>query len=775
MADWSISKRIGMMTMALLGVLVLIAGTGLFTALSISRSITDMAEVARKVRVSVEAAESMYRAAAAKSDFRFDPNSDAATRFNENLTAKSDAVDRISDLLSGDPELDPVLNDIRQDAVAYKNDFTEVGAWQSTRNDAVAAMMETGPAARRDLNQTVATMIFDGNQRGIQALGDARQEYLLGRIFAERFLLSNAQEDFEVADKHLAAAVSLVASAADSTEIEVRKGAIEGLGALFDRYRAAFSEAAFAIGERNAVRTRMEARANDLKTQLEGLINTLTARQLATRDRAVQTGRIAVAVLAGLALVSLVAGTIFARRTARSIAQGIDGSVATMTTLAGGDLDVDITGQDAPNELGDIARALVVFRDTALETRALEARNKAAEEEQRKAEEARAQRDKEVEAERQRKAEEARRETIVGLRDSLGGVVSAAAAGDFSHRIETAFDDPELGEMAGAINLLVDNVQTGVTETARVMKQVADGDLSDRMQGEFSGTFAELQSSVNGTMDNLSDLVREIAAQCTGLSHQAEAMTTQSGDLSRRAEQQAASLEESAAVMEEMLASAKSSAQGTQGASQTAATATAQVEEAGGVVNNAVDAMGDIRDASQRIGEIVTTIEGIAFQTNLLALNASVEAARAGSAGKGFAVVATEVRALAQRSSEASHDIKELIEETTEQVNRGVDLVERTGTTLQDIVSGVRGMAGVMEELSTTAREQAAGVEDATGAITQIDLITQKNAILADESRETAAQVKQQADSIEQMMARFRLTPANDAPSDHPTVGIAAE
>jgi methyl-accepting chemotaxis protein len=233
-------------------------------------------------------------------------------------------------------------------------------------------------------------------------------------------------------------------------------------------------------------------------------------------------------------------------------------------------------------------------------------------------------------------------------------------------------------------------------------------------------------------------------------------VTEQSVELARRAEQQAASLEETSAAMEEISATARSSAEGAASANDFATRATGRVDEAGRVVASAVGAMGDIRAASTRIGEIVTVIEGIAFQTNLLALNASVEAARAGSAGKGFAVVATEVRALAQRSSAASQDIKTLIDESAAQVNRGVVLVEETGATLKEIVEGVRQMAGSLSELVTAGKEQAAGVQEVTTAISQLDVITQKNAALADRSRELASDLKSRAEAMEGLVGTFR-------------------
>ena len=250
-------------------------------------------------------------------------------------------------------------------------------------------------------------------------------------------------------------------------------------------------------------------------------------------------------------------------------------------------------------------------------------------------------------------------------------------------------------------------------EVARVMSTVAAGDLTERMTGSYAGLFAELQASVNETLATLTRVVDDIAAGCEAVTKQAAQMTEQSVELARRAEQQAASLEETSAAMEEISATARSSADGAAHANEFATKATGRVDEAGRVVASAVGAMSDIRAASTRIGEIVSVIEGIAFQTNLLALNASVEAARAGSAGKGFAVVATEVRALAQRSSTASQDIKALIDESAAQVNRGVSLVEETGTTLKEIVEGVRQDGGLARRTrhrrSGTGRGRAGG------------------------------------------------------------------
>ncbi|MCU0908588.1 MAG: methyl-accepting chemotaxis protein, partial [Rhodobacteraceae bacterium] len=254
----------------------------------------------------------------------------------------------------------------------------------------------------------------------------------------------------------------------------------------------------------------------------------------------------------------------------------------------------------------------------------------------------------------------------------------------------------------------------------------------------------------------LREMVVEITHQCDGVSEAAATMKARSNDLARRAEQQAASLEETSANMEEIRQSVRASTDGAASAAEFARKATERVEEAGRVVASAVEAMGQISAASQRIGDIVSVIDGIAFQTNLLALNAGVEAARAGESGRGFAVVASEVRALAQRSGDASKDIRSLIEESSKRVEDGVALVERTGRSLSEILEGVTQVSEIMQTMTLTAQEQAGNIGDVTDVIGRLDTITQKNAGLADETSGTAAEMETKVDAMRRVVTAFR-------------------
>jgi methyl-accepting chemotaxis protein len=757
MESWSISKRIGLVAFTLIAALALVSVIAVAMTLTVSGKFRAADAAAARTVIAKNLQEQMFLARVAALKFRRAPSADLAVEFDRAAQSVDELLAEARAKVSGDTEL-RFYETFTDGLESYRTAFQALVVQQDLRDTRIARFEELSVEVRSTIREAMR-LARESGQEDLGMVGaTALERALIGQALLERYLLSNDEADLIAARDSVASARSEIEKMSMfTTTASLRDGTGAAVAAL-----GAFQEAADLIAEATVARNAFGQDMDDVGPvavdALDDVVNLLVAEQdtLAAQAHAISMTGLVTLIVMGV-LTAGAAGLLAVVST-RRIARSIVGSVDAMSSLADGNLDVEVTGAEHDHELGKMARALAVLRDNARAACELEGRQREAERAARMREEEDARRDQQAEADRREQAAADRRRVILSLKDGLGSVVDAAAAGDFTRRIDSRFDEPELDEMAAGINLLVSNVQTGVAETARVMEQLANGDLTDRMRGSFSGTFADLQRNVNGTIENLAQLVSEIATQCEGLGQQVGSMTAQASDLARRAEQQAASLEETSAVMEEMSASANSSAEGATTASRTASRASSQVEEAGRIVASAVQAMDDIRNASQRIGDIVAVIDGIAFQTDLLALNASVEAARAGSAGKGFAVVATEVRALAQRSSEASQDIKALIEESTTQVSRGVDLVERTGTTLNEIVGGVRDMATVMQDLATTAREQATGVQEASSAITQMDVITQKNAALADESRETAAHVKSQAEAMQQMVSTFRTS-----------------
>ncbi|MEG9833880.1 methyl-accepting chemotaxis protein [Serratia marcescens] len=292
-------------------------------------------------------------------------------------------------------------------------------------------------------------------------------------------------------------------------------------------------------------------------------------------------------------------------------------------------------------------------------------------------------------------------------------------------------------------------------------ERIAAGDLATPIQvygrNEISMLFASLQrtqQSLIGTVGAVRDGAESILI---GLQEIAEG----NNDLSSRTEQQAASLEETAASMEQLTATVKQNADNARQASQLARDASSTAAKGGELAGDVVTTMHDIANSSQKIGAITSVIDGIAFQTNILALNAAVEAARAGEQGRGFAVVAGEVRNLASRSAQAAKEIKVLIDESVSRVKHGSVLVENSGATMQDIVRSVTRVTDIMGEIASASDEQSRGIEQVTQAVTQMDQVTQQNAALVEESASAATALEEQAITLADAVAVFRLADDN--------------
>ncbi|MFS8435943.1 chemotaxis protein, partial [Xanthomonas campestris pv. campestris] len=227
-------------------------------------------------------------------------------------------------------------------------------------------------------------------------------------------------------------------------------------------------------------------------------------------------------------------------------------------------------------------------------------------------------------------------------------------------------------------------------------------------------------------------------------------------DLSQRTEQQAANLEETAASMEELTSTVKQNAEGARQANQLAIGAASVAVQGGEVVGKVVETMSGIEASSKKIADIISVIDGIAFQTNILALNAAVEAARAGEQGRGFAVVASEVRTLAQRSSGAAKEIKDLIDDSVQRVAEGSALVHTAGKTMGEVVASVQRVTDIMGEISAASQEQSAGIEQVNQTITQMDETTQQNAALVEEATAAARSLEDQAVQLTEAVAVFK-------------------
>ncbi|UWQ60914.1 HAMP domain-containing methyl-accepting chemotaxis protein (plasmid) [Leisingera caerulea] len=308
---------------------------------------------------------------------------------------------------------------------------------------------------------------------------------------------------------------------------------------------------------------------------------------------------------------------------------------------------------------------------------------------------------------------------------------------------------------------VVDALRTGLSRLSK-------GDFTYQISGPFPEEHDGLRKDFNLTAKTLSSTVAQVVEASSSIRSGAAEISQASDDLSHRTESQAATLEQTAAALDQLTASVKSAAEGARSVEATMEEARTEAEGNHGVVQDAVAAMAEIEQSSNRISKILGVIDDIAFQTNLLALNAGVEAARAGEAGKGFAVVASEVRALAQRSADAATEIKTLIGDSSRHVQQGVDLVGKAGSALQSIVERVTQIAQLVSGIAQGAAEQSTGLSEINAGVTQLDQVTQQNAAMVEQATAAGHMLNSDATKLAELVAGFQAADGQAAPAAAP-------
>ncbi|MFZ5691877.1 MAG: methyl-accepting chemotaxis protein [Pseudomonadota bacterium] len=593
----------------------------------------------------------------------------------------------------------------------YMTLFDEIAKNQAALRRTIAD--ETTPLGNRlhgQMKELMQGAIADNDLALVSLAGVATEQFLWGRVNGLLHNQTGNPKLEEAARAQFAAMGETLQRMAATARTPERREKIQQMMPLVASYSKAFDSTMKLLAEQARLRGSegklsvdlIKSRADLKKSQDEALAATRAAG-----EKDIQSTIMTSMVVSAIAVII---GVLLAWFIARGITRPILSLNGVMAALSRGRLDSEIDGADRKDEIGEMARAVVVFRDAGIEKLRLE-----------------------QEADDQRKAVEA----------------------------ERARSEAAQQEAARQVAQVVEGLGRG-------LERLASGDLTYRVNDEWAAEYRKIQQDFNGAIAKLQDTIRNIAMSSLEVSNAAAEISTSTTDLSQRTEEQAASLEQTSASMEEIAATVKKNAENAQHANQLAQGTQEIAGRGGAVVAEAVNAMARIEESSRKISEIISVIDEIARQTNLLALNAAVEAARAGEAGRGFAVVASEVRSLAQRSSQAAKDIKDLIASSSGEVREGVELVNRAGQSLEEILRSIKDVADIVADIATASAEQATGIDQVNRALSQMDEVTQQNSALVEENASTAKTLEDQQAAMAQRVGYFRYDTEAKVPAAKP-------
>ncbi|WP_449394084.1 methyl-accepting chemotaxis protein [Devosia riboflavina] len=605
-----------------------------------------------------------------------------------------------------------------------------------------AAAVILGTVSWREITSLKDTMLTVGaKEEAAREAMDLRMDIIaISRMTYQLAMAPERSEDFVAEAKRrseeMLGRFPKIEAAADARELQLLADIKPVMSAYFGKIDAML--AVTPAGDMTRIRAALDEAltAQKVVTDTVKLYSTysgeLMASMRADAEARANTALIVVVATAGAGIIlGLILSILIGRR---AIVAPVRALTQKMELLADGQLDITIEEAARRDEIGNMGRAVEVFRENARQIAALSAE----------------------EAERAR-ALVNRAEVMDRLATEVHTVVEAASRGDFTYRVSGNFGDDGLNAIATSLNGLVETVDRGLNESGEVLSALADANLNKRVEGQYEGAFARLKTNTNAVADRLTEIVGRLRNTSRALKTATGEILSGTNDLAERTTRQAATIEETSAAMEQLASTVQQNAERAGEASRASGALTTAAEEGGAVMSDTTAAMERISASSASISNIIGLIDDIAFQTNLLALNASVEAARAGEAGKGFAVVAVEVRRLAQSTAEASRDVKNLVEQSGREVASGSLLVIEAAKKLNLMLDMARSSNSLMDGIARDSREQASAIDEVAVAVRQMDEMTQHNAALVEETNAAIEQTEGQASELDGVVDIFRL------------------